>query len=78
MPSVWEYVVYTTKSGLVIFLMLMGLRTYYIKNKRITAIMWILVYYIVILLAMLLYQFFFPLIIVDYYIILGAQSGQLI
>lgn len=75
MPTLVEYVAYTAKSGLVIGLMTLGLRSYYSKNKRITAVMWILVYYIVILFAMLLYQFFFPYIIVDYYIILGAQSG---
>ena len=72
MPAFFEYVAYTAKSGLVITLMVLGLYTYYAKNKRITAIMWILVYYIIILIAMLLYQFFFPYIIVDYYIILGA------
>ena len=72
MPSFIEYVAYTAKSGLVITLMSIGLKTYFSKNKRITAIMWILVYYIAVLIAMLLYQFFFPYIIVDYYIILAA------
>lgn len=59
MPTVIEYIAYTVKSGLVIALMLIGLRAYFAKNHRITAIMGVLIYYIIILLAMLMYQFFF-------------------
>ena len=55
MPDFLEYVAYTAKSGLIIAAMSLGLYTYYTKNKRVTAIMWILLYYIMVLIAMIIY-----------------------